>query len=158
MRMLEGPYDCSVDAPEFYGSRSARLRIVCQMGDGFTLSMTDDGKSWHYESQQSACLMGCQTYRYQSGASGRVFYLDLNHAWQRTAHQEISWSVDGGKTWNKVSGPELCCDSDNIFFVDADHGWIVFGEHIARTTDGGRAWERLPVTIVPCLRIHQLPL
>jgi photosystem II stability/assembly factor-like uncharacterized protein len=35
----------------------------------------------------------------------------------------------------------------SIFFVDTDHGWATVGGEIARTTDGGRTWTRLPVTI-----------
>ncbi len=122
------------------------------MGMGITLASVDRGATWQLESEQGDCLMGCQTAKYQEskrGAGGPLLYLDLHHAWERTAHQEVSWSSDGGKTWNKVSGPELCCDANNIFFVDPDHGWITFGDSIALTTDGGRTWKRVPVTIVP---------
>jgi len=140
--------DCSIGSLEFYNASEGRLFIPCDhMGAGITLTTADGGESWQYASEQSDCLMGCQTYRYQTGAGGPVFYLDSMHVWQRTAHQEISWSTDSGQTWNTVQSPALCCDANNIFFVDADHGWITFGEEIARTTDGGRTWRRLPVTI-----------
>jgi len=142
--------NCFVTSLDFYNAREARLHIACDhMGMGMTLTTDNGGASWEYASEQGECLMGCQTYRYQSGAGGPVFYLDLLHVWQRTAHQEISRSVDGGKTWDKVEAPELCCDADSIFFVDPDHGWITFGESIALTDDGGRTWDRLPVAIVP---------
>jgi photosystem II stability/assembly factor-like uncharacterized protein len=140
--------DCFLSSMDSYSARDARLRVACdKMGMGVTLATADGGTSWQFTSEESDCLMGCQTYRYQTGAGGPVFYLDPMHVWQRTAHQEISWSTDGGQTWNKVQSPALCCDANSMFFVDANHGWITFSESIAVTTDGGRTWNRLPVTI-----------
>ncbi len=138
---------CASGAPRFFSPSEARLFVACEMGSGITLTTTDGGKSWQYASEQGSCLAGCMTWMYQTGGGEPVFYLDLMHVWQCTAHQEISWSTDGGHTWNPVQSPALCCDANSIFFVDPDHGWIPFGESIARTTDGGRTWNRLPVTI-----------
>ncbi len=138
---------CSSDAPRFFTPSQARLFIACEMGSGITLTSTDGGRTWSFASVQNSCLMGCMTMNYQTGSGGPTFYLDNEHAWQRTAHQEISWSTDGGQTWNSVQSDALCCDANNIFFVDANHGWITFGESIAVTSDGGRTWRRLPVTI-----------
>jgi photosystem II stability/assembly factor-like uncharacterized protein len=142
-------HSCDSASLEFYNASEARLSLACQGGDSITLATSNGGGTWQLESHETACLNSCQARIYESGLVQHVYYLDLEHAWQRTAHQEISWSSDGGKTWNKVSGPELCCDAKQIFFVDANHGWITLGDSIAVTTDGGRTWTRQPVTIVP---------
>ncbi len=145
--VLQMSQSCSSGAPKFFSDTEARLPIFCQMGDGVTLTSSNAGKTWVFASEQYSCLMSCMTMNYQTGGGGPTFYLDNMHAWQRTAHEVISWSVDGGLTWTEVDSPALCCDAGSIFFVDADHGWVTVGGEIARTTDGGRTWTRLPVTI-----------
>jgi photosystem II stability/assembly factor-like uncharacterized protein len=139
--------DCASDAPTFLRDTEARLFVSCQMGSGVTLTTADAGRTWRFASEQGSCLAGCMTWKYQTGGGGPTFHLDSEHVWRRSAHDTIDWSTDGGLTWNPVQSPALCCDASSISFVDPEHGWVIVGGEIARTTDGGRTWARLPVTI-----------
>jgi photosystem II stability/assembly factor-like uncharacterized protein len=62
----------------------------------------------------------------------------------------ISKSTDGGLTWTKLPIPgELLGRYLNIYFTDADHGWMVSDNPgmILRTTDGGTTWKKSGIEI-----------
>ncbi|ANL68584.1 hypothetical protein AMC84_PC00020 (plasmid) [Rhizobium phaseoli] len=86
--------------------------------------------------------------RIQSGARSDmndVQMLSPTNAWSAGSDGSVLHSLDGGKTWTpKNTG--LKGDLNGIFFIDAEHGWVV-GEQgeskgvIARTNDGGQTWQ-----------------
>ena len=54
------------------------------------------------------------------------------------------------KSWVKVSESEWQAGFSDVFFVDAQHGWIVGSNStILHTTDGGMTWNRQPSQPLP---------
>ncbi|MEJ8798386.1 glycosyl hydrolase [Trinickia caryophylli] len=52
-------------------------------------------------------------------------------------------SVDGGKTWTRLSWPENR-NIDRLFFVDARRGYAIgWGPQVWRTADGGQSWQEV---------------
>jgi photosystem II stability/assembly factor-like uncharacterized protein len=54
----------------------------------------------------------------------------------------VAKSTDGGLTWTKFNLPSNYPKSlSNIFFLDANTGWVIGSEGSIRTTDGGKNWQ-----------------
>ena len=79
--------------------------------------------------------------------------------WMVPARNEVLWTSDGGKNWKNIT-PPVPPDSviSSIFFLDTEHGWILFahGEPVvvgglnydlATTDNGGASWSAAPVTL-----------
>ena len=55
-------------------------------------------------------------------------------------------TIDGGASWYQVGPPNNMSGPETGYFIDATHGWLVYGSpHITtyRTADGGRTWSAL---------------
>jgi photosystem II stability/assembly factor-like uncharacterized protein len=48
-------------------------------------------------------------------------------------------SRDGGKSWQTTKLPDVPVSAD---FIDAANGWLVTGDAVHRTSDGGVTWKR----------------
>lgn len=60
----------------------------------------------------------------------------------------ILMSDDAGESWRDISGQAeeltgFMIIPEQIFFVDAGHGWLNLVDRIARTTDGGQGWTEV---------------
>ena len=52
------------------------------------------------------------------------------------------------KTWVTVSESKWQATFSDVFFVDAQHGWIVGSKAtILHTTDGGQTWNQQPLPL-----------
>jgi photosystem II stability/assembly factor-like uncharacterized protein len=45
---------------------------------------------------------------------------------------------DGGRTWRRRSAP---CDAQSVCATDRDNAWLVAGDQLYRTHDGGGVWQ-----------------
>ncbi len=52
----------------------------------------------------------------------------------------IGYTKDGGKTWQK-SDIKLSGDLSNIYFLEANHGWVVGQKGVIANTTNGKDWE-----------------
>lgn len=100
---------------------------------------TDAGQTW-------------TNIRADSGASflGGIYFLDQNHGWAAGVdgtsgifqYGTVFSTTDGGQSWTKLyTNPEYGSGVGEVFFADADHGWIGGTDAlIMATTDGGQNW------------------
>lgn len=81
-----------------------------------------------------------------------IFFLDANTVWigtkirgaypvklYRTREGFASVEALGGLAFQAHDKPEAGF-GDNVFFLDADHGWSSGGNHVLVSTDGGKTW------------------
>ncbi len=76
-----------------------------------------------------------------------------------TGNENVCTSSDGGRTWwvgDAYSNYSGTCTgaafaSENVGFMSYRY-WADFGPEIARTTDGGKTWHRLPLTVPETLK------
>jgi photosystem II stability/assembly factor-like uncharacterized protein len=67
--------------------------------------------------------------------------VDVKTIWQ-CGMQNLSVSMDGGETWNKIEGKQGgwgCL----VSFVDTRTGILGFGDKFEMTTDGGATWNKV---------------
>jgi len=72
-----------------------------------------------------------------------VHFVDDTVGWAAGAEGYILKTEDGGQTWNKTYldiGIGFLMDS---YFVNQDTGWVVGGDSIFKTKNGGETWESL---------------
>ncbi|MFT3932316.1 MAG: YCF48-related protein [Chitinophagaceae bacterium] len=70
-----------------------------------------------------------------------IFFVDNNNGFL-CGESYIGKSTDGGLTWKKVLPESIKGVYVNIFFVDANTGWVFGGtnSNAMRTIDGGNTW------------------
>jgi photosystem II stability/assembly factor-like uncharacterized protein len=111
------------------------------VGDmGTILHTVDGGESWQIQQQGAPLWMFC------------VFALDRNTVWaagrsngcDRYTNQAILYhSTDAGGTWRQTLLPESwMLAPKELYFADANFGWMISGGTFGRTTDGGQTWTR----------------
>jgi photosystem II stability/assembly factor-like uncharacterized protein len=94
-----------------------------------TLFSTDDGgASW--------------TPRPGSPAGTWVQFVDVDHGWSLAG--ALFATSDAGAHWTSVSVPSTATQGGSVtgaaHFEDATHGWVLQGESILATADGGQTW------------------
>jgi hypothetical protein len=101
----------------------------------------DGGKTWH---GVASGRLGVALARFVDSG---IAVLQVGDGLGETTTQV---SVDGGRTWRKLTDPGPNSRAGLPVFLDADHAWWV--DHSAipgtpvaiwRTADGGRSWQRL---------------
>jgi len=135
------------------GTKGADLRDLQNPDEMVLLHTADGGRTWERQSGVNALA---------------VYFLNAKQGWLVGNYGEVSRSDDGGKTWQKTARPESILgtapqSSDFVFaftgvtFINNDEGWLIgnnYGDSISyigglfHTRDGGKSWERIPLSIV----------
>jgi photosystem II stability/assembly factor-like uncharacterized protein len=64
-------------------------------------------------------------------------------AWLSMAASPVGASEDDGMTWGTRLNYQDNTKWGPVVFVDAHHGWIVYGDLVFRTTDAGHHWQHV---------------
>lgn len=70
--------------------------------------------------------------------SGGLVFLDEKVAFLRT-YAKLFTTADGGLTWRQVAGA-FPGGHPAVRFADPDVGWVIEGQMVSYTTDGGKRW------------------
>ena len=130
--------------PLYLGSvRELRFRDAMTgllvMSGGSIERTTDGGATWQ------------ETGIYETGPmTAHVQWTDAQTAWM--VDNNVFKSTDGGQTWVIQSDklPGAFADAAglrDVFFVDANHGWLVGRSQVYATTDGGATWTQQEANI-----------
>lgn len=69
-----------------------------------------------------------------------VFFLDTKRGWVAGDDGFVSYTSDGGRTWTRQSIETKEAIND-LYFRNRDDGYIVVGNSIFSTNDGGQTWR-----------------
>lgn len=117
---------------------------ISAAGDtGVVLVSTDDGLSW------SSRGPGTGTIRHHCWRTAVECYVVGKDIQQRT--------TDGGTTWSPFIDPEFF-GYNEVYFADAQHGYVVADFEYWSTSDGGASWTEHPTFVSPLYRYRTLPL
>jgi photosystem II stability/assembly factor-like uncharacterized protein len=143
----------------YVGTGESDMRSDIAQGDGMYKSV-DGGKTWAHsglaDSRQIAMI------RVDPQNPDRVFVAALGHPYEPNAERGVFRSLDGGKTWKKVLGPDDNTGAIDIVFKPGDPNtiyaalwqtrrppWNVYppsngpGSGLYKSTDGGDSWTHL---------------
>lgn len=143
----------------YVGTGESDMRSDIAQGNGMYKS-TDGGKTWSHiglaDSQQIAMI------RVDPHNPNRVFVAALGHPYGPNAERGVFRSLDGGKTWKKVLGPNADTGAIDLTFKPGDANviyaslwqtrrppWNVYppsngpGSGLYKSTDGGNTWTHL---------------
>jgi photosystem II stability/assembly factor-like uncharacterized protein len=109
---------------------------------GRVLRSTDSGASW-----SASSLAGVGT------TLRAVHFLNTTQGWLVGDSGVHFKSTDGGLSWSRILLPSLVHATD-VFYADAQRGWIAAGDHVLRTLDGGANWQA--VALPSGARAHKL--
>src|SRR6185437_9981068 len=143
----------------YVGTGESDMRSDIVQGDGMCKSV-DAGKTWTHiglaDSQQIAMI------RVDPHNPNRVFVAALGHPYGPNAERGVFRSLDGGKTWKKVLGPNDDTGAIDIIFKPGDASviyaslwqtrrppWNIYppsngpGSGLYKSTDGGNTWTHI---------------
>src|SRR5579875_3428500 len=143
----------------YVGTGEADMRSDIAQGEGMYKSV-DGGKTWTHigltDSQQIAMI------RIDPHNPDRVFVAALGHPYGPNAERGVFRSLDGGRSWKKVLGPNDDTGAIDLIFKPGDAStiyaalwqtrcppWNVYppsngpGSGLYKSTDGGSTWTRL---------------
>jgi photosystem II stability/assembly factor-like uncharacterized protein len=143
----------------YVGTGESDMRSDIVQGDGMYKSV-DAGKTWTHiglaDSQQIAMI------RVDPHNPNRVFAAVLGHPYGPNAERGVFRSLDGGKTWKKVLGPNDDTGAIDIIFKPGDANviyaslwqtrrppWNIYppsngpGSGLYKSTDGGNTWTHI---------------
>jgi photosystem II stability/assembly factor-like uncharacterized protein len=143
----------------YVGTGESDMRSDIVQGDGMYKSV-DAGKTWTHiglaDSQQIAMI------RVDPHNPDRVFVAALGHPYGPNAERGVFRSLDGGKTWKKVLGPNDDTGAIDIIFKPGDANviyaslwqtrrppWNIYppsngpGSGLYKSTDGGNTWTHI---------------
>ncbi|MGH8184415.1 MAG: WD40/YVTN/BNR-like repeat-containing protein [Rhodanobacteraceae bacterium] len=143
----------------YVGTGESDMRSDIVQGDGMYKSV-DGGKTWTHigldDTQQIAMI------RVDPHNPNRVFVAALGHPYGPNAQRGVFRSLDGGKTWKKVLGPNANTGAIDIIFKPGDANviyaalwqtrrppWNIYppsngpGSGLYKSTDGGNTWTHL---------------
>ena len=69
-----------------------------------------------------------------------VFFLDVNNGYIAGSGGVLLKTTDGGNTWTD-QGVSLLVNKRDVFFTDANTGWVISQDSILHTNDGGVSWN-----------------
>jgi len=143
----------------YVGSGEADMRSDIAQGDGMYKS-TDGGKTWSHIGLADTQQIGM--IRVDPRDANTVFVAALGHPYGPNAQRGVFKSTDGGKTWNKVLGPNGDTGAIDLIFKPGDPDtlyaalwqvrrppWNVYppasgpGSGLYKSTDGGAHWTQL---------------
>jgi len=149
---------------------AARGTWVCAVGNGIARS-SDNGQTWttlnapglkdvHLTSATHGWAVGDagRVYRTTSGGASwvqsnipgvtgtlrSVHFLDTQTGWVAGDNGRHLKTVDGGLNWQFVALPSGSHFTD-VFYADAQRGWLAAGNFVLRTQNGGANWTSTPV-------------
>jgi len=97
--------------------------------DGLIMRTTNGGQDWEIQ----------HTNPEESFWS--VFFIDEMEGWT-CGWSKVYHTEDGGENWVQQNVPTGGWDNNEIYFINADTGWIAGSyKTILRTTDGGENWS-----------------
>ena len=112
---------------------------------GTIIHTSDGGRTWQQQGES------------QDKIFNDIFFIDNQTGWIAGEFGTILRSRTGGKTWEAITCPDLeamAVSGDwekplpalyDIFFIDAQHGWISGMDGvILMTENGGETWHRIP--------------
>ena len=112
-------------------------------GGGIIIKTEDGGKTWITQNNLYDTI-------------SKVSVVDAKEAWivKRESFGTAFHTQDGGKTWEEKN-PGTNRAISSVFFLNARIGWVLAGEEVFSTADGGNTWKkgRLPVGKVPGHRV-----
>ncbi|MDE2498229.1 MAG: hypothetical protein KGK35_10400 [Xanthomonadaceae bacterium] len=143
----------------YVGTGESDMRSDIAQGDGMYKSV-DGGKTWTHiglaDTQQIAMI------RVDPHNPNRVFVAALGHPYGPNAERGVFRSLDGGKTWKKVLGPNADTGAIDLIFKPGDANviyaslwqtrrppWNVYppsngpGSGLYKSSDGGDTWTHL---------------
>lgn len=143
----------------YVGTGESDMRSDIVQGDGMYKSV-DAGKTWTHiglaDSQQISMI------RVDPHNPDRVFAAVLGHPYGPNAERGVFRSLDGGKTWKKVLGPNDDTGAIDIIFKPGDANviyaslwqtrrppWNIYppsngpGSGLYKSTDGGNTWTHI---------------
>lgn len=112
-------------------------------------------------------VMGSVPESWHSDADLRdIHFVDASFGWAVGDHGTIWHTQNGGEVWHRQDAG-LSSRLNAVYFVDRQQGFIAGGEIIpqthrsksviARTTDGGKTWEKITGLLLPTIqRLHFL--
>jgi len=143
----------------YVGSGESDMRSDIAQGDGMYKS-SDAGKTWTHIGLEDTQQIGM--IRVDPRDPDVVFVAALGHPYGPNAQRGVFKSTDGGKTWNKVLGPDDATGAIDLAFDPRDANtiyaalwqvrrapWNVYppasgpGSGLYKSTDGGAHWTQL---------------
>ena len=108
--------------------------------DGYLLSTTDGGRTWHLRQLAQAVSDLC----YVDFPSAKLGWIAVGNAGSDpfSPHTIVLHSSDGGRHW-RVQRHGLPMGSGQLLFTDAHDGWLPTNGGLYHTSDGGRHWYLL---------------
>lgn len=104
---------------------------------GVIISTSDGGKTWvSHEGEYHSTL-------------NKVFFLNENEGWIVGNQGVVLNTTNAGKTWRRVRTVGLSRSIASIHFINSEIGWLLAGDEIFRTADGGKTWESIRLDISP---------
>ncbi len=104
------------------------------VGDnGVIVYTTDGGQTWAGQT---------------SGTTERlkaVFFIDADKGWAvgGSTKKTMLRTIDGGSTWEDISANNIPnAVMLDVAFADANTGWVISGDSVYMTTDGGDVWVK----------------
>ena len=72
-----------------------------------------------------------------------VHFVDASTGWAVGSQNQalILKTTDGGANWNALQHNFIHTQIRDVFFADANNGWIIFRDSIFRSSDGGASWD-----------------
>ncbi len=134
------------------GMRMTSLSVMWVATDTRVLRSTDTGRTWRDVTPAE-----------RPGRWSAFFALDDSAAWVATSQDRaptftVMRTVDGGRTWQRSTGPMNGIGPTVLDFVDRQTGWIQVDGGVAagseaisidRTTDAGATWKTVAFTNDP---------
>lgn len=110
-----------------------------------TIAVVDAQNIWIvYKSELIHIKDGAVAVRQFRGKVASVDFIDKNVGWTLMKSGEVLQTGDGGGNWQeigKVPSRWSFRPDHRMKFADGGTGWIMAGESIFRTVDGGRTWK-----------------
>ncbi len=97
---------------------------------GVIVHTEDGGKSWV---QQQGDF---------NSPLNSVLFLSEKEGWIVGNQGILLHTIDAGKKWERQRSLGVMRAIASVYFINARTGWILAGDEIYRTTDGGKNWDR----------------